>query len=142
MVKLNKLKTEKSMKKSISNKEIIVVGDRVLIQPDKNKMKTPHGLYLPQGVEEKEKVQSGLVVKIGPGYPLPDPSTSADEPWSKAQADIKYLALQAEVGDYVIFLRKSGVEIEYEGEKYIIVPHHSILLIERNNILKDLNVQD
>ena len=130
------------MKKSNSNKEIIVVGDRVLIQPDKNKMKTPHGLYLPQGVEEKEKVQSGLVVKIGPGYPLPDPSTSSEEPWSKAQADIKYLALQAEVGDYVIFVRKSGVEIEYEGEKYIIVPHHSILLIERNNILKNLNTQD
>ena len=130
------------MKKSNSSKEIIVVGDRVLIQPDENKNKTAHGLYLPQGVEEKEKVQSGLIVKIGPGYPLPDPSTSSDEPWSKAQADIKYLALQAEVGDYVIFLRKSGVEIEYEGEKYIIVPHHSILLIERNNILKDLNVQD
>jgi len=130
------------MKKSNSNKEIIVVGDRVLIQPDKNKMKTPHGLYLPQGVEEKEKVQSGLVVKIGPGYPLPDPSDSSDEPWSKAQADIKYLALQAEVGDYVIFVRKSGVEIEYEGEKYIIVPHHSILLIERNNILKNLDTRE
>jgi len=130
------------MKKSNSNKEIIVVGDRVLIQPDKNKMKTPHGLYLPQGVEEKEKVQSGLVVKIGPGYPIPDPGDSSDEPWSKAQADIKYLALQAEVGDYVIFVRKSGVEIEYEGEKYIIVPHHSILLIERNNILKNLDTRE
>lgn len=130
------------MKKSNRNKEIIVVGDRVLIQPDENKMKTHHGLYLPQGVEEKEKVQSGLVVKIGPGYPLPDPNSDSDEPWSKSQADIKYLALQAEVGDYVIFLRKSGVEIEYEGNKYIIVPHHSILLIERNNILKNLDTQE
>ena len=126
------------MKKTNPNKDIIVVGDRVLIQPDKNKMKTPHGLYLPQGVEEKEKVQSGLVVKIGPGYPLPDPASS-DEPWSKSQSEIKYMALQAEVGDYVIFLRKSGVEIEYEGEKLVIVPHHSILLIERNNILKSLD---
>ena len=130
------------MKKSNSNKEIIVVGDRVLIQPDENKNKTSHGLYLPQGVEEKEKVQSGFIVKIGPGYPLPDPNTSSDEPWSKSQADIKYLALQAEVGDYVIFLRKSGVEIEYEGEKLIIVPHHSILLIERTNILKNLDSQE
>jgi co-chaperonin GroES (HSP10) len=130
------------MKKSNTNKEIIVVGDRVLIQPDENKIKTSHGLYLPQGVEEKEKVQSGFVVKIGPGYPLPDPNSSTDEPWSKSQSDIKYLALQAEVGDYVIFLRKSGVEIEYKGEKYIIVPHHSILLIERNNILKNLDSQE
>ena len=70
------------MKKSNRDKEIIVVGDRVLIQPDENKQKTSHGLYLPQGVEEKEKVQSGYVVKIGPGYPLPDPGSSSDEPWS------------------------------------------------------------
>ena len=130
------------MKKSNPDKEIIVVGDRVLIQPDENKQKTSHGLYLPQGVEEKEKVQSGYVVKIGPGYPLPDPGSSSDEPWSKSQSDIKYLALQAEIGDYVIFLRKSGVDIEYQGEKYIIVPHHSILLIERNNILKNIDDQE
>ena len=93
------------MKKSNTNskKEIIVVGDRVLIQPDENKMKTSHGLYLPQGVEEKEKVQSGYIVKIGPGYPLPDPNASSEEPWSKSQSEIKYMALQAEIGDYVIF---------------------------------------
>ena len=131
-----------TMKKSNTNKEIIVVGDRVLIQPDENKMKTSHGLYLPQGVEEKEKIQSGYVVKIGPGYPLPDPNASSDEPWSKSQSENKYLALQAEIGDYVIFLRKSGVEIEWELEKYIIVPHHSILLIIRNNILKNLDSQE
>lgn len=130
------------MKKTNPNKEIIVVGDRVLIKPDENKLKTSHGLYLPQGVEEKEKVQTGFVVKIGPGYPLPDPGAAADEPWSKSQSDIKYLALQAEIGDFVIFLRKSGVEIEYEGEKFIIVPHHAILLIERNNILKTLDDQE
>jgi len=121
------------------NKEIIVVGDRVLIQPDDNKLKTHHGLYLPQGVEEKDKVQSGYVVKAGPGYPMPDPNISGDEPWSKSQTDIKYLALQAEVGDYVIFLRKSAIEIEYDRNKYVIVPHHSILLIIRENILKKLD---
>ncbi len=122
-----------------SNKEIIVVGDRVLIQPDDNKLRTQHGLYLPQGIEEKEKVQSGYVVKTGPGYPLPEPNTSADEPWSKSPSEIKYLALQAEVGDYVIFIRKSGIDIEYDRQKYIIVPHHSILLIIRDNILKKIN---
>ncbi len=122
-----------------TNKEIIVVGDRVLIQPDSGKSKTHHGLYLPQGVEEKEKVQSGFVIKSGPGYPTPDP-TSNEEPWSKkSQSEIKYLALQAEEGDYVIFLRKSGIEIEFERKKYIIVPHHALLLIIRESILKKLN---
>lgn len=122
-----------------SEKEIIVVGDRVLIQPDDRKLKTHHGLYLPQGIEEKEKVQSGYVVKTGPGYPLPDPDSSTGEPWNKPHSEIKYLALQAEVGDYAIFLRKSGIEIEFDRQKYIIVPHHAILLIIRDNIINKLD---
>ena len=52
-------------------KKIIVVGDRVLIKPMKEPQKTSSGIYLPPGVHEKEKVQSGYIVKAGPGYPIP-----------------------------------------------------------------------
>jgi co-chaperonin GroES (HSP10) len=52
-------------------KKLIVVGDRVLIMPSKQTDKTASGLYLPPGVQEKEKIQSGYVIKVGPGYPLP-----------------------------------------------------------------------
>ena len=48
-------------------KKIIVVGDRVLIRPTKELQKTDSGIYLPPGVQEKEKVQSGYIVKTGPG---------------------------------------------------------------------------
>ncbi len=116
-------------------KQLIVVGDRVLIDPDDSKDKTNFGLYLPQGIQEKEKVQSGFIVKTGPGYPLPDPSDSQDEPWSQPRKDTKYVPLQVEEGDYVIFLRKSAIEIEFEGKKYIILPQSAILLIVRDDLI-------
>jgi len=121
-----------------SQKQLIVVGDRVLIKPDSEKDKTSSGLYLPQGVETKEKVQSGWVVKIGPGYPLPDPSAS-EEPWDKNRTEPKYLPLQAEEGDYALFLRKTAVEIEFENEQYLLVPQAAILLLVRDDILDSLS---
>jgi len=118
-----------------NKKKIIIVGDRVLITPDESKEKTPFGLYLPQGVETKEKVQGGYVVKVGPGYPLPNPGDMDDAPWDHRQSEPKYLPLQAEEGDYALFLRKAAIEIELEGEKYLIVPQAAILMLIRDDIL-------
>lgn len=120
-----------------SKKQLIVVGDRILIKPDTEKDKTNSGLYLPQGVETKEKVQGGYVFKVGPGYPLPDPG-STDEPWDKNRSEPKYLPLQAEEGDYALFLRKSAVEIEFEKEKYLLVPQSALLLLVRDDLLDSL----
>jgi len=115
----------------MKNKELIVVGDRVLIMPDKGDDRTDTGLYLPQGVKEKEKIQAGTVVKTGPGYPVPDPAALEIEPWETVNPENKYFPLQAKHGDYCIFLRNSGVEIEFEGNKYIVVPHSAILVLVR-----------
>jgi chaperonin GroES len=120
---------------SKTSKQLIVVGDRVLISPDEAKARTDFGLYLPQGVEEKEKIHGGFVVKVGPGYPLPDPGSENDEPWSRSGVEPKYLPLQVEEGDYVIFLRKSALEVEYDSKKYLIMPQSAILLIIRDDIL-------
>jgi len=49
-------------------KKLIVIGDRILIKPLKPDERTSSGLYLPPGVQEKEKVQQGYVIKTGPGY--------------------------------------------------------------------------
>ena len=115
-------------------KELIVVGDRVLIAPDENQDRTDTGLYLPQGVKEKEKVQSGTIVKIGPGYPVADPGALNTEPWQTHKSENKYFPLQAKEGDYCIFLRNDGIEIEFEKKKYIVVPHSAILALLRNKI--------
>ena len=121
-----------------AKKKIIIVGDRVLVRPDEEKARTSLGLYLPQGVETKEKVQGGYVEKVGPGYPLPSPSDMNDDPWDSTQKDPKYLPLQAEEGDYAIFVRKAALEIEIDSEKYLIVPQAAILLLIRDNILDNL----
>lgn len=118
-------------------KELILVGDKVLIQPQEGDGKTDAGLYLPQNVKEKEKVQAGLVVNVGPGYPVPDPGVLEQEPWLKASAD-KYFPLQARKDDYCLFLRDHGIEIEFEKTKYIVVPHSAILVLIRNSITESV----
>lgn len=115
-------------------KKLIVVGDRVLIQPVKQTEKTESGLYLPPGVQEKEKIQSGYVIKVGPGYPLPMPADE-DEMWKGKEEQVKYLPLQAQEGDLAIFLQRGAVEVIYEKEKYFIVPQASILMLEREEDL-------
>lgn len=113
-------------------KELVVVGDRVLILPDRSGDRTDTGLYLPEGVREKEKVQSGTVVKTGPGYPVPDPGSMEIEPWQTSRVDNRYFPLQAKEGDYCIFLRSAGIEVEYEHKKYVVVPHSAILVLLKN----------
>ena len=111
--------------------KFIVVGDRVLIRPQEDTSKTNSGLYLPVGVSEKEKIQSGYVIKVGPGY-----ATSAqneDELWKGKDEQVKYIPLQAKNGDLAIFLRKAAFEIEFEKEKFLIVPNSAILLLIRND---------
>lgn len=118
---------------------LIVVGDRVLILPENEKDRTEHGLYLPPTVKEKEKVQGGYVFKVGPGYPVPNPNFIDQEPWSTTPKEpVKYIPLQAEEGDYAIFLRDQAIEIEFESKKYLIVPQSSILVLVRKDILGNL----
>lgn len=114
-------------------KELIIVGDRVLVLPDTAEDRTDTGLYLPQGVKEKEKVYSGIIVKVGPGYPVPNPADLELEPWETPKLEKNYFPLQAQEGDRCIFLRSAGIEIEYEQKKYIIVPHSAILVLLRNS---------
>lgn len=112
-------------------KNLLVVGDRVLIKPKNPNEKTKSGLYLPPTVTEKEEVRSGFIIKVGPGYPLP--SLDEEEPW-KAKS-LKYMPLQAEEGDLAIYLQRHAIEIQYENEKYVLLPQSAILLLERSEDL-------
>lgn len=111
---------------------LVVIGDRVLIQPDEGEHRTEVGLYLPRWAVEKESVQAGRIVAAGPGIPLPDPGTMEEEPWKTLESSTRHVPMQARVGDYAIFLRKASVEIKFEGRTYLIVPQGAILLLDRN----------
>lgn len=115
-------------------KKVIIVGDRVLIKPTQQNEKSSSGLYLPPGVKEKEKVQKGYVMKTGPGYAIPLP-TESEEPWQTEEEKVKYVPLQAQQGDLALFLVNAATEIRYENDKYYIVPHQAILLLERDEEL-------
>jgi hypothetical protein len=64
-----KKKDERDMLHSIGDghRQLIVVGDRVLIRPEQPDARTQVGLYLPETVLEKEKIQAGRIVAVGPG---------------------------------------------------------------------------
>lgn len=115
-------------------KKLILVGDRVLIRLKKPDEKTGSGLYLPPGIQEKEKVQQGYIIKAGPGYPIPMP-TEDSEPWMEQEEKVKYVPLQAKEGDLAIFLLSGAHEVLYEGEKYFIVSQNAILMLERETEL-------
>ena len=114
-------------------KKLIVIGDRLLIKPTKPNEQTASGLYLPPGVQEKEKVQQGYVIKTGPGYAIHMPVE--DEAWKGEEEQVKYVPLQAKEGDLAIFLLSGATEVMYEGEKYFIVPQGAVLMLEREEDL-------
>ncbi|MCP5061461.1 MAG: co-chaperone GroES [Ignavibacteriae bacterium] len=117
----------------IDTNKIIIVGDRVLIKPETNLDKTNSGLYLPPGVQEKEQVQGGYIMKVGPGYPIATGQTD-DEPW-KEKKDNNYIPLQAKEGDFAIFIRKEAIDIELDKKKLVIVPQSAVLLLLRDEEL-------
>jgi co-chaperonin GroES (HSP10) len=114
--------------------KFIVVGDRVLIKPKNQQDRTKSGLYLPPGVQEKEKIRSGYVLRVGPGYPIPA-IQDMDEPWKTRGDEVKYVPLQPKEGDEAIYLQNSGYEIEFNNEKYVIIPHSAILMLIRDEEL-------
>ena len=101
------------MQLAIDQKDIdkfLMVGDKVLIKPKNPQSQTKSGLYLPPTVQQ-EKIQSGYIIKVGPGFPLPS---------------------QAHEGDLAVFLQNAAYEINFNEEKFLIVPHSAILMLVRD----------
>ncbi len=117
-----------------SPKRLIVVGDRVLITPEEGEERTNVGLYLPPTAVESRQVQGGKIVATGPGTPMTEPASMDDEPWKIRLPDVKYLPMQAQVGDYALFFRKAAVEITFEGKNYLVVPQAAILILVQRGI--------
>jgi len=113
-------------------KRLIVVGDRVLITPEEGEERTTVGLYLPPTALESRQVQGGRIIATGPGTPMTEPASMDDEPWRIREPAVKYLPMQAGVGDYALFFRKAAVEITFEKKTYLVVPQAAILVLVRD----------
>ena len=116
---------------SESKKRLIVVGDRVLIQPEEGEDRTKVGLYLPATAVDSQAVQGGIVIATGPGNAVSAPTELDEEPWKIGAPEPRYVPLQARIGDYAIFFRRAAVEITFEGERYLVVPQAAILTLVR-----------
>ncbi|HEY7681390.1 MAG TPA: co-chaperone GroES family protein [Gemmatimonadales bacterium] len=115
-------------------KQLILVGDRVLVAPEEGEERTRVGLYLPPTALDAQQVQSGLVIAVGPGDPAPDFSAVDDEPWKVGERQLRWRPMQAKVGDHAIFFRKAAVEITFEEKKYLVVPQGAILALVREDL--------
>jgi chaperonin GroES len=114
------------------NKQLLVVGDRILVKADKGESKTKVGLFLPPGVMEKEEVRTGHVVAVGPGQPLPPPHEE-HEPWKDGYKAPRFMPMQVQLGDLALFFRKAAIEITFEDEPFLVVPYGAILVIVRGD---------
>lgn len=118
----------------INLSKFILVGDRILIKPRSKQDRTKTGLLLPPTVQENEKIQSGYVVKVGPGMPVPMVNDE-DEPWKGSHDKVKYIPLQAQEGDLAVYMQNNVYEITFNEETYIIAPQSAILLLIRDESL-------
>src|SRR3989344_1362378 len=99
---------------SKSKKNIIPLGDRVLVQATSGEdKKTASGIIIPETVD-KEKPEIGKVIAVGVG---------------RTNDDGKVIPLKVKKGDTVLFSKFGPDEIKIDGEEYLILSESNILAI-------------
>ncbi|KIS02687.1 co-chaperone GroES [Paucilactobacillus wasatchensis] len=88
------------------------LGDRVVLQAEQEEEKTVGGIVLASNA--KEKPTTGKVIAVGEGHTLDN--------GEKVAPSVKE-------GDRVLFDKYAGNEVEYEGEKYLVVHEKDIVAI-------------
>ncbi len=101
-----------------SVRQIVPLGDRVLIQPldAKGEQKTASGIILP-GKENNEKHEKGIVLATGPG---------------RLGSDGKRLAMEIKKGDTILFKRGYDTEVITQGDdELVLMSESNVLAIEK-----------
>jgi co-chaperonin GroES (HSP10) len=115
-----------------NDKELIVVGDRVLVKVEDGEERTKVGLYLPSTAIDSQAVQGGTNDPTRPGQPMPAfDAQPGEEPWKEPAREVRFVPMQARLGDYALFFRKAAVEITFEGDRFLVVPQTAILALVR-----------
>ncbi len=117
-------------------KKLIVVGDRLLVRPEEGEERTHAGLYLPQTAMATRQAKGGWVVSVGPGTPVINAAEMFAEDFEEEgpiEVPARYVPMQAQEGDYVLFLQKAAVEITFEKKNYLIVPNSAVLVLVRED---------
>ena len=91
----------------MSKKKLKPIHDYVLIKPIDPETKTASGILIPDSAIEKQS--RGTVVANGDGL--------KDQP------------MTVKKGDMVIYKKSAGIELDYEGEKHLLMQEVDILAI-------------
>ena len=115
-------------------KQLLVVGDRVLITPEDGDERTRVGLYLPG---DRDRLPAGADradrrhrTRRSRGRPQQSRRRALE---GRRQRESRR-GMQARVGDHAIFFRKAAVEITFEEKKYLVVPQAAILVLVRDDL--------
>jgi chaperonin GroES len=88
------------------------LADRLVVEPTEREDVTASGIYVPETAMEKP--QEGTVVAAGPG---------------RRDEDGKYIPMDVQVGDRVLYARYGGSEVKLEDKKYLILKESDVLAI-------------
>ena len=86
------------------------LADRVLVEVDAEESKTAGGILIPDTAQKKS--QKGTVLAVGPG---------------KVLDNGERLPIDVAVGDRVLFAKYSGVDIEENGKKMLLLSERDVL---------------
>ena len=98
---------------SNTKKEIIPLGDRVLVKPAEKEKKAKSGIIIPDTVD-KERPEMGKVIAVGEG---------------KVTDEGKTIPPKVKVGQTVLFSKYGPDEIKIGDEEYLVVSESNILAI-------------
>ncbi|HTQ37985.1 MAG TPA: co-chaperone GroES [Pirellulales bacterium] len=91
---------------------VVPVGNHVVIKRMEGEKKTAGGIVLPDSAQQKP--QQGRVLSVGDG---------------RRRKDGARLQSQVQEGDRVLFSTYSGMEVEVDGEKLLIMTEDDILAV-------------
>lgn len=88
------------------------IGDKIIVEPEKEEEKTKSGIVLPDTA--KEKPQKGKVIAVGPGKILDNGQRSP---------------IEVKEGDIVIYSKYAGTEVKIDDKEYLILSDRDILAV-------------
>lgn len=88
------------------------LDDRILVEPLEAEETTAGGIVLPDTA--REKPQRGIVLSTGPGKLLDSGERGT---------------MEVKVGDEVVYGKYSGTDIEYDGDKFVVMREGDVLAV-------------
>ena len=91
---------------------------RVLVKKPEREEQTASGIILPDTVSEAGQTAFGDVIAVGPG--------------SRNMNDGQPMPMDVKVGDKIVYMKFSAIEIEDSGVEYFVVSERDIVAIVEN----------